>query len=143
MEGVVFRRVLHANDGSDPAFRALALAIKLAKQNNAELHLVCIEEIPPMPEYIEEIREARGTAARWFHSVVERVRHSAEQSGLDLHVHLLSGHPVRMIVDLVSQIGADLLVIGATGHSALYERMIGSRADRIVQMAACPVLVVK
>jgi nucleotide-binding universal stress UspA family protein len=48
-----------------------------------------------------------------------------------------------MIVDLMSQVSADLLVIGATGHSALYERMIGSRADRIVQMAACPVLVVK
>jgi nucleotide-binding universal stress UspA family protein len=139
----MFRRVLHANDGSDPAFRALALAVKLAKQNGAELHLVCVEEIPPMPEYIEEIREARGTAARRFHAVVERARRSAEQSGLDLHVHLLSGHPVRIIVDLVPQIGADVLVIGATGHSALYERMIGSRADRIVQMAACPVLVVK
>ena len=139
----MFRCVLHANDGSNPAFRALALAVKLAKQNGAELHLVCGEEIPPMPEYIEEIREARGTAARRFHAVVERARRSAEQSGLDLQVHLLSGHPVRIIVDLVPQIGADVLVIGATGHSALYERMIGSRADRIVQMAACPVLVVK
>jgi nucleotide-binding universal stress UspA family protein len=139
----MFRCVLHANDGSNPAFRALALAVKLAKQNGAELHLVCVEEIPPMPEYIEEIREARGTAARRFHAVVERARRSAEQSGLDLQVHLLSGHPVRIIVDLVPQIGADVLVIGATGHSALYERMIGSRADRIVQMAACPVLVVK
>jgi nucleotide-binding universal stress UspA family protein len=139
----MFRCVLHANDGSNPAFRALALAVKLAKQNGAELHLVCVEEIPPMPEYIEEIREARGTAARRFHAVVERARRSAEQSGLDLQVHLLSGHPVRIIVDLVPQIGADVLVIGATGHSALYERMIGSRADRIVQMAAFPVLVVK
>ena len=96
-----------------------------------------------MPEYIEEIREAKGIAARRFHPVVERARHSAQRSGLALHVHVLSGHPVRMIVDLVPQIRADLLVIGATGHSALYERMIGSRADRIVQLAACPVLVVK
>jgi len=38
---------------------------------------------------------------------------------------------------------ADLLVIGATGHSAFYERMIGSRADRLVQLAPCPVLVIK
>ena len=37
----------------------------------------------------------------------------------------------------------DLLVIGATGHSALYERTIGSRADRMIQLAPCPVLVVK
>jgi hypothetical protein len=29
-------------------------------------------------------------------------------------------------------------VIGATGHSALYERMIGGRADRIIQLAPCP-----
>jgi len=48
-----------------------------------------------------------------------------------------------MILDLAAEIGADLLVIGATGHSALYERMVGSRADRIVQLAKCPVLVVK
>jgi nucleotide-binding universal stress UspA family protein len=46
-------------------------------------------------------------------------------------------------LDLASEGGADLLVIGATAHSALYERMLGSRADRVVQLAPCPVLVVK
>jgi nucleotide-binding universal stress UspA family protein len=139
----MFKTILHASDGSAPAFRAFALAIELAKQNAATLHLVCVEEIPPMPEYLEEIREAKGTAARRFHTVLERARHQAQAAGLGLKVHVLSGHPVRLIVDLVPTIGADLLVIGATGHSALYERLIGSRADRIVQLAACPVLVVK
>jgi nucleotide-binding universal stress UspA family protein len=134
----MFKIVLHANDGSEPAFRALGLAINIAKQNAAALHLVCVEEIPPMPEYLEEIREAKGTAARRL-----RARHLAKAAGLDLHVHVVSGHPVRMIVDLAARMGADLLVIGATGHSALYERLIGSRADRIVQLSACPVLVVK
>jgi nucleotide-binding universal stress UspA family protein len=139
----MFKTVLHANDGSEPAFRALALAIGIAKQDAAALHLVCVEEIPPMPEYLEEIREAKGTAARRFHTVVERARYLARAAGLDLRVHVLSGHPVRMIVDLAPRIGADLMVIGATGHSALYERLIGSRADRIVQLSPCPVLVVK
>jgi nucleotide-binding universal stress UspA family protein len=115
----------------------------MARQNAAALHLVCVEEIPQMPEYIEEVREAKGIAARRFRPVVERARLRAEQSNIKLQVHVVSGHPVRMIVDLVDEIGTDLLVIGATGHSALYERMIGSRADRIVQLAACPVLVVK
>jgi nucleotide-binding universal stress UspA family protein len=139
----MFKMILHANDGSKPAVKALELAIAMAKQNAAVLHLVCVEEIPQMPEYIEEVREAKGIAARRFRPVVERARLLAEQSGIDIKVHVVSGHPVRMIVDLVDEIGADLLVIGATGHSALYERMIGSRADRIVQLAACPVLVVK
>jgi nucleotide-binding universal stress UspA family protein len=139
----MFKIILHANDGSGPAFKALDLAIAVAKQNAAVLHLVCVEEIPPMPEYIEEIREAKGVAARRFHPIVERVRFQAGQNSVKIQVHVVSGHPVRMIVDLVEEIGADLLVIGATGHSALYERTVGSRADRIVQLAACPVLVVK
>ena len=139
----MFKIILHANDGSKSAVKALELAIAMAKQNAAVLHLVCVEEIPQMPEYIEEVREAKGLAALRFRPVVERARLLAEQSGIDIQVHVVSGHPVRMIVDLVDAIGADLLVIGAIGHSALYERMIGSRADRIVQLATCPVLVVK
>jgi nucleotide-binding universal stress UspA family protein len=63
----MFKTILHANDGSRPAFWALELAIAVAKQNAAALHLVCVEEIPPMPEYIEEVREAKGIAARRFH----------------------------------------------------------------------------
>lgn len=139
----MFKTILHANDGSKPALKALDLAVVLAKQNAAVLHVVCVEEIPPMPEYIEEVREAKGIAARRFHPIVEQARTRAGQSNMNIRVHVVSGHPVRMIVDLVEEIGADLLVIGATGHSALYERMVGSRADRIIQLAACPVLVVK
>lgn len=48
--------------------------------------------------------------------------------------------PVRTIVDLVGEFGADRLVIRGTGHSPLYERMIGARTGRIVQLAGCPVL---
>ena len=139
----MFKIILHANDGSKPAVKALELAIAMAKQNGAALHLVCVEEIPQMPEYIEEVREAKAIAARRFHAIVERARLQAEQSGIGIQVHVVSGHPLRVIVDLVDEIGADLLVIGATGHSALYERMIGSQADRLVHLAACPVLVVK
>src|SRR5437899_3482036 len=97
----MFKIILHANDGSKPAFKALDLAIAMAKQNAATLHLVCVEEIPPMPEYIEEVREATGIAARRFRPIVERARFRAGQNGLNLPVHVVSGHPVRMIVELV------------------------------------------
>ena len=139
----MFSKVFHANDGSDPAFRAFALALDISTQNSAALHVVCVEEIPYLPEFVEEVREAAGTAARYFHGVLQRARSMAEQSQVQLHTHVLAGHPVRDIVKLAADIEADLLVIGATGHSALYERMIGSRADRIMQLAQCPVLVVK
>jgi nucleotide-binding universal stress UspA family protein len=139
----MFRKILHANDGSEHAFNALALALAIVKQNNSELHMVSVEEIDYMPEFIEEIREEIGTAARRFHGVLQRARAMAEESHVKLHTHVVAGHPVRDIVKLAADLNVDLLVIGATGHSALYERMVGSRADRIMQLAQCPVLVVK
>jgi len=139
----MFTKILHANDGSEAAFRALSLAIAIAKQNNSELHMVAVEEIPYLPEFIEEVREATGTAARRYHTVFERARALAVKSQVKLHTHLLAGHPVRVIVQLAAELEVGLLVIGATGHSALYERMLGSRADRVMQLAQCPVLVVK
>jgi nucleotide-binding universal stress UspA family protein len=139
----MFSKILHANDGSEHAFHALAFAIAIAKQNNSELHMISVEEVDYMPEFIEEVREETGTAARRYRTVIQRARAMADQSHVKLQTHVVAGHPVRDIVDFAGRIEAELLVIGATGHSPLYERLIGSRADRIVQLAPCPVLVVK
>ena len=139
----MFKKILHANDGSDHAFNAFELALKIAKETGAELHMVCVEEISYLPELIEEVREETGVAARRFHSVVNRARDMAGAAQLELKTHVLAGHPVRDIIDLAGDLKADLLVVGASGHSALYDRMLGSRADRLVHLAPCPVLVVK
>lgn len=139
----MFDTILHANDGSAPAFKALELALALAKQNRSALHMVSVAEIDYLPEFVEEIREETGRAARRFHGVVRRAHELADKNGVKLQSHVLAGHPVRDVVKLAAEIKADLLVIGATGHTALYERLIGSRADRMVALAPCPVLVVK
>ena len=139
----MFSKILHANDGSEHAFRAFTVALAMAKQNNSDLHMVSVQEIDYMPEFIEEVREETGTAARRFHKVLQRARGMAEESHIKLDTHVIAGHPVRDIVELARELEVELLVIGATGHSALYDRLIGSRADRIVQLAHCPVLVVK
>ncbi len=76
----MFSKILHANDGSEHAFRAFAMALAMAKQNNSDLHMVSVEEIDYMPEFIEEVREETGTAARRFHKVLQRARGMAEEA---------------------------------------------------------------
>ncbi len=139
----MFSRIVHANDGSEHAFHALKLALAIAKQNNSELHMVSVEEIDYLPEFIEEVREQAGTAARRFHGALQRARAMAEASHVKLKTHVVAGHPVRDVIMLAADLKAELLVIGARGHSVFYERLVGSRADRIMQLAQCPVLVVK
>src|SRR5262245_38579665 len=108
----MFGKILHANDGSEHAFHALSLALALGKQNNSELHMISVEEIDYMPAFIEEVREETGTAARRFHSVLQRARAMAQEHNVKLHTHVVAGHPVRDIVGLASELNVDLLSSG-------------------------------
>jgi nucleotide-binding universal stress UspA family protein len=139
----MFKNILHANDGSENAFRALDAALDLAKQAGTVLHMISVEELPQFPEIIDEVKAEKSAADRRYREVVRRARALAEQRGVKVQIHLVTGHPVRAIVDLAGELGTDLLVIGATGHSTFFERMLGTRADRIAEMAPCSVLIVK
>lgn len=130
----VLGKILHANAGSDDAFRALALALAIAKQNNSELHIVSVNKSGHVPEFGQQMTDGTGT---------QRARAMAEESELILHTHVVAGYSVRNIVDLAAELNVGLLVIGAGGRPALYERLVGTRADRIMRLARCPVLVVK
>src|SRR5947208_16716699 len=124
----MFGKILHANDGSEHAFHALSLALAVAKQNNSELHMISVEEIDYMPAFIEEGREETRTAARRFHSVLQRARAMAQVHGVPLHTHVVAGHTVRDIRGLANELQVGVLVIGATRHSGLYRRLFGCRA---------------
>jgi nucleotide-binding universal stress UspA family protein len=99
----MFATILHANDGSEHAFIALKLAIDIAKTEASALHMVCVEEIPALPEFIEEVRETTLTAGRRFHSVIQRARALADQSRLEIKTHVLVGHPVGIVVELARE----------------------------------------
>ena len=51
--------------------------------------------------------------------------------------------PVPALVDLASEVSADLIVIGTRGHTGLKHVLLGSVAERVVRTAPCPVLTVK
>ena len=53
------RKMLIANDGSDGAAKALTAATALAIQARAEVHLVCVEDLPRFPASIEEVTEEK------------------------------------------------------------------------------------
>ncbi len=139
----MFSRIVIANDGSEGAARALAAAIKLAKQHEAELHMVSVEELPQFPASVDEIIEEKAEANHLFEGVIGRAKGQARAEAVRLTAHVITGHAVASIVEFVERERADLLVIGYMGHSALYNRVIGSTTDRLVELAPCAVLVVK
>ena len=139
----MFKKILIANDGSEGAARALSAAIKLAKEHEAELHMISVEEMPRFPASVDEVIEEKAEANHVYEFITSRATAQAQAQGVKLTPHVVVGHPVPTISDFVVNGGFDLLVVGYMGHSALYNRVIGSTTDRLVEHAPSAVLVVK
>jgi nucleotide-binding universal stress UspA family protein len=139
----MFEKIAIANDGSAGAARALSAAIALAKMHGAQLHMVSVEELSQFPASIDEVVEEKDEANHRYEAVIARAKAQAQALGVALTAHVLVGHAVPAIVEFVERQGCDVLVVGFMGHSALYNRLIGSSTDRLVELAPCAVLVVK
>jgi nucleotide-binding universal stress UspA family protein len=58
-------------------------------------------------------------------------------------VDVLEGEPRSVILRQADKIGADLIVVAASGHGRLHEILLGSVANHISHAATCSVLIVK
>ncbi len=139
----MFKKILIANDGSENAARALSAAIELAKEHGAGLHMISVEELPRFPASVDEIVEEQEEASHVYEAVASQAVAQAAAAGVKLTPHVVAGHPVSSISEFIAREGFGLLVIGFMGHTALYNRIIGSTTDRLVEHAPCNVLVVK
>ena len=139
----MFERILITNDGSVGAARALSTAIGLAKQTGSELHMICVEELPRFPTSVDEVIEEQIDQEHRYKDIIRGAAAQAQAEGITLKSHVLPGHAVPTICEFVDRERVDLLVVGYMGHSALYNRLIGSTTDRLVEHAACTVMVVK
>ncbi|MCX5643870.1 MAG: universal stress protein [Phycisphaerae bacterium] len=138
-----YKKILHGLDGSEGSFKALEHAVELARRFGAELHTISVEEVPHYPGTVGEVVEAKQAANGAYGQVMQRARLIAEEQGVELQSHVFVGHEVKTIVEFIKERGFDLLVIGFMGHSALYDRVMGSTCQGLVRLAGGAVLVVK
>jgi len=141
----MFAKILNANDGSDNTFRALEIACDLAAKYAAELHMILVEEVPILPDtdLIDEIEQTKAGQDKLVRGEIGRAQSIASRHKVTIRCHVFTGHVVRTVVDFANDNAFELVVIGATGNAAMYERMLGTRADRIANLARRPVLIVR
>ncbi|MGD0872287.1 MAG: universal stress protein [Bryobacteraceae bacterium] len=140
----MIERILIAHDGSDSARKAFDFAVELAARVGAHLRMICVEEeIPRHAEVIDEFREEKDRADSYFGQLAEQCRARAALHSVDLETVIVPGHAVKIIGDFVRENAIDLLVVGFTGHSRIYEHIWGGTAHNLTSTAPCNVLVVK
>ena len=134
----IVTRILHPTDLADTSIRALSVAVKLARQNHAEL-LLAHALPPPIPIY--EIESAEQPSAQ---ADLQALVETLSAQGIRTSWILIKGtQPVPAnIAECAKLCGADLIVLGTRSRRGLARYLRGSIAASVVKVASCPVLVV-
>ncbi len=139
----MFTRILYATDGSDHARKALDYAHELATMMKAEVIVVhayaSISDILGEPEH-DRVLQRRLDAAT---EVLEEAAGALESAGIPVVSELLEGPMAEAILRVAEVRQCDLIVVGARGLSDLQGLLLGSVSHKVIQHAACPVLVVR
>ncbi len=76
------------------------------------------------------------------HQMAELVNNPKYQA-VELKPKIVMGTPYHAIEEEITNVDADLIVMGTTGISDWEESLIGSTAEKVVRRASCPVLTLR
>jgi nucleotide-binding universal stress UspA family protein len=139
---MIATHILTGHDGSRDAETAFEDALDLAALAHARLTVVSVA-IPPEPPTEVETQSVIEAATNHYETLFESLRRQAQERQVTLDTHILVGHAADQILKTAAQHGADLIVVGHRGRSAIAEWISGSTSRRVVAHARCPVLVVR
>ncbi|MDO8432617.1 MAG: universal stress protein [Candidatus Binatus sp.] len=137
----LFRKILCPIDFAEHSLAALEVALQLAQQNDAALHLLSIAPTPagaagfqpvpmePYPYVEKDMRQQLDNLAR------ERIPPTTR-----CETHVVSGDPAERVLAAARDLGVDLIVMGTHGRKGLSHLVLGSVAERVVRESPVPVL---
>ncbi len=141
-----FTHILVPTDGSENSIHAGRLAVQMAALHDAMLTLAyvvdstIVEEIAGATAKSREaiVRELEDKGQRYLDYIARLAGHKEVQCEKVIRY----GTPYNEIADLARERGVNLIVIGRVGCRGPRCALIGSVAERVIEYAHCPVLVV-
>jgi nucleotide-binding universal stress UspA family protein len=136
-------------DLSDASRRAVELAIRLSNHAVSTLDVVHAVDVPYISMLArggmsaKEIDEYVASTEESARTLLDAWIPSAKAMGVELNAVLRRGDPRRIIAHEIAERGADLVVLGSTGHSTMGRLLLGSVAEAVMRTAPCDVLVAR
>jgi nucleotide-binding universal stress UspA family protein len=147
---LTYTRILVPIDFSEYSKQSTSYAARFASRYNATLLLVHVfesgyamtgdEGSKPRSELLKSQAAAAEEAAQANLAVIEN---QLRNRGIKTEAHHRSGCPFDEIVKIANLLNIDLIIIGSHGRTGLLHLLLGSVAERVVEHAQCPVLVLK
>jgi nucleotide-binding universal stress UspA family protein len=147
------KNILVPFDFSEEAENAFKFAQEIAALSSARLKLVHIIEIPTTQhfntmgevnleeDYVDKIYMVELVDKR--KKQLKEIENELGVQPFKFSTRLSFGNPYAGISKEITEIKADLVVMGSKGSSGLEEILIGSNTEKVVRHAKCPVITVK
>jgi len=144
----MFKSILLSYDGSEHARCAARYADELAREQShpVTIWLVCVvEDVPKeiQEPYLDNIIGERAAAGRALIEEGMQIIGGDSNDNITIKRSLLFGDPAESIINVAETRACDLIVMGTRGLGPLRSLLLGSKAQKVVSMAKCPVLLVK
>ena len=141
-------RILVPLDFSAHARTALAHARELCRDTRAELHLLHVVQTFPRYGIVDAPPEPEALSDTDREAAENRLREVAAEvlaPGAPPATHAVAGrgNPALAVLDVAERLDADLIVLASHGRSGIRHFLLGSVAEKVVQLAPCPVFTVK
>ena len=147
----MFDVIVVGTDGSDSASVAVQRAAALATLTGATLHIVSAYRHVSLGSVamaatagattvdLEHVN--RGVTAQG-EEVCEHAATNARRAGVKVELHAVPGDAADVLVDVATQVGADLVVVGNRGMSGARRFVLGSVPNKVSHHCPCSLLVV-
>lgn len=138
-----YTKLLVAIDLSEDSELVVKRATAIARNNDAELHLIHVIE-PLSFAYGGDIpMDFSGIQDEIHQQATQQLQRFANSIGIDAeHQHIVLGKPEVEIHTTAEELGADLIVVGSHGRYGL-ALLMGSTANGVLHGASCDVLAVR
>ncbi|HYY29082.1 MAG TPA: universal stress protein [Chthoniobacterales bacterium] len=148
---LTYKQILVPIDFSEQSRRSVSYAARFASRYNATLQLLHVLEIPDYslahrqyrPESADRHKPELDAAEDDARENLAAIEDQLRNRGNKVETYLRVGCPFDEIVQMAKHLGVDLIILGSRGLTGLKHLLLGSTAERVVEHARCPVLVVK
>lgn len=139
-------KILVPVDGSDVSLQAVRFALRMAQEGlDTQVVLANVQEPATLyelvvahdPQVIDDISAAAGA------HTLAAAQELLDQAHVAYQCEVATGDPAHTLVDIVERYQCDLVVMGASGTSALRSAFLGSVSNEVLHAAGVPVMIVK
>jgi nucleotide-binding universal stress UspA family protein len=140
---ILLRNVLFATDFSNASAAALNHALSIARRYDARIYLAHVirpdayQLVPP-----EAVAMASEQTQRYAEQQMAQLLVSGRLRDIPHQVLLEQGELWPTLAAMIERYEIDLIVVGTHGRTGVRKLLLGSAAEEIFRMSACPVLTV-